>query len=168
VIVPLSLRLVHHPGLLQQVGVHGGPLEVHHAHLVPEQQLGELAEAGAIVIPGRLGIAKGLHDRRRCQHLALDLRLGLRTSDGGEVPHGVFGGHRLARSRLPADDDAQVAVFALQFRVRLLREGKDVGLQIAHGMTPVGPDDARSGMVTQRLPSLDLPKNKLSKVLVDC
>lgn len=25
-----------------------------------------------------------------------------------------------------------------------------------------------TGMITQRLPSLDLPKNKLSKVLVDC
>lgn len=54
--------------------------------------------------PGRLY----LHDGTGRQDLLFDVGVAGRAAHRGEIAHGVLGGHRLAGSRLPADDDGLV------------------------------------------------------------
>ena len=53
------MYLEDNPGLLQEVGPHVGADDV---EVLVEVDLDVLAEAGAVVVPRRLGVADGLHD----------------------------------------------------------------------------------------------------------
>ena len=72
VVIPLLVGLVDYPGLLEQVGPHGGADDVVG---VVEADFDVFAEARGIVVSRRLRISDRLHDRVRSQHFLLDLRL---------------------------------------------------------------------------------------------
>ena len=71
VIVALAGQLVDHPGLLQEVGLQPGPADV---EAEAEVDVDQLAEAAAVVVAQRLGVAEGLQQRVRGQDPLLDSR----------------------------------------------------------------------------------------------
>ena len=106
VIVALLERLEHQPRPLEEVGSNLGPDD---APGLVEHDLDVLAEPGRVVVPRRLGVAKGLHDRVRREDLLLGLTHGVGPALGplpgvlgrvsrGEVPHDVLGADRLTGS----------------------------------------------------------------------
>ena len=68
------------------------------------------SESRRIVIARGFGVADGFHDGIRSQNLFLDLRFGLRSADGGEIPHGVFGRNGLSGARLTGNDDRLITI----------------------------------------------------------
>ena len=88
--------------LFENVGldVAAGDLALH-----VEVDADELAEAGAVVVAGRLGVSKRLQDRVRLHDLVLERRLlrlllALPGADHGEVRDDLFGILRLAGAGL--------------------------------------------------------------------
>ena len=89
-------HLEDEPGLSEEVGAHVGAddvvvlvefdLQVLACYVMIGHKLriqfhtSRLAESGRIVVSRGLGVADGLHDGRRRQHLLLHLRLGLQAS----------------------------------------------------------------------------------------
>ncbi|GIX62627.1 DHHA2 domain-containing protein, putative [Babesia caballi] len=113
VVVALALLLLADADLFQQVGLDARADEARlDRALLAVLQLDELAEAGAVGVAHRRGVAEGLEERVGLQHLELGGGLlfdALRAGDG-QVLHGELGRLGLAGPRLAADEDGLGAV----------------------------------------------------------
>lgn len=88
----------------------------------------------------KLLITLYLHNRTAGKDFSLYLRFRRAPSDSREISHSVFRRHRLPGAALSGHDDALVTLFTFQFRICFFGDRKDVWVQVAHSLTPVGLD----------------------------
>eukprot|EP00968_Pinguiococcus_pyrenoidosus_P000506 scaffold31_cov263-Pinguiococcus_pyrenoidosus.AAC.12 len=128
--VPLARLLKGHAALLEEVVLDLAAADVAPRRL--EVHLHPTPEAGAVVVPEGLGIAKGLQHRVGAENLLLDVVV--RPRHLRQVGQALLRRLRLARTGLARNQDRLVARLDLHVREGVLRNREDVRL-----LDPVGP-----------------------------